>query len=348
MKTILLALAAVFVMPTHAQEKTVLPCDVTGIAVASDASGVWFSCSRNLAALRRAVNAGQPAPLYTGANNDPTDLYWLPTATKVPVKIASAKGIIDVIAAPIGSQALVVMPQESGPGQVILYNRERRIKELPVDASFLLWSADSLKLYFYGGNTTESDAWNILGIYDLSTAAITRKQLREATEIVRVCPTNGHVYSVTPKYPGSAGSTVEYTPSAQFVRRIRGWVGARFSARCTYVASESSFHGPLPWSIYDVKTARKMFDFSILDEDGKKDSYWLEQWNPKHDSVLLRQYIPGNKGQPVREVFDVRSGRVLQTIPDADVVGWSADGNSIITADNNSLIWHPTTLPSGQ
>ena len=218
-------------IPTPA-EKTVVPCDITGIAVAGDGSGIWFTCSRNLAALKRSVEAGQTVSPYVGLKNDPTELYWLPNSTKSPVRITSAGGYINLFAAPSGSQSLIVVPEQQSWGRVVLYERRKQMKELPVDAAFLLWSADSHRLYFYGGSTVQADAWNILGIYDLKTSKVTRIKLNEPTEILNVCPENGNVYSVTPPYAHFAGKTLEYTPTMKFVRRIRGLpVGARFSAR---------------------------------------------------------------------------------------------------------------------
>lgn len=292
-------------------------------------------CSRNWLAIKKAQAASQPTPTA-----NPSDVYWIDSATGVPEKVASADTAVNVIAAPSGSQSLIVMAQRSGSGRVMLYNRERRVKELPVDATFLLWGGDSQKVYFYGGTTIQADAWNILGIYDVNNGSITRAKLREPAEILRVCPANGEVYSATPQYPKFRGSTVEYTPEIQFVRQIHGWIGARFSAQCTYVASESDYHGPLPWSIYNTRSAKKLFQFSAADEDTKGGIYSLVAWNPKHDSVLLREHVSEHH-QRLLEVFDVKGGRVLQTLPGADLPTWSADGANIIVPDGDVLVWHP-------
>lgn len=214
MKPLQLALLFVLLLPTAvAAQRAILPCEEPNIAVAADGSGVWFVCFRNLAAIRKAREHGQPPP---AAYETPTDLYWLDTATHVPVKIASANAIIRVLAAPSGSLTLVVMPRQTGSSRVLLYNRKQELKELPLDDTFLLWSSDARRLYFYGGRTVQADAWNILGIYDLDKNTSNRAKLIEPTEILGVCPATGNVYSTTPQYPGFAGSTVEYTPTIQY------------------------------------------------------------------------------------------------------------------------------------
>jgi hypothetical protein len=87
-----------------------------------------------------------------------------------------------------------------------------------------------------------------------------------------------------------------------------------------------------------------MYNFSALDEEGKDDVYTPVQWNPKHDSILLREYFPQHNGPRILQVFDVRRGIVLQTLPHADVVSWSPDGADIIVAEGNTLIWHYAKL----
>jgi len=267
-------------LPSVAPELT-LPCPVSSMAVAADGSGIWFVCSAN-------SKAQHP--------RNEREAYWLPTATKTPVKIEEGSPNLAILPAPSGSRALIVGTPRSGQWQASLYDKQQPIKELPIDASFVLWGADSHKIYFYGGSTVQADVWDILGIYDLNSGAISKIILHEPTEILRVCQANGNVYSVTPPYPHFDGSTIEYTPTIQFVRKVQGWVGALFSADCTYVASEYSYHGPLPWSIYEVKTGRKMYHFSALDQADEDDVYVPVEWNPRHDSVLLREYFPKHDG----------------------------------------------------
>jgi hypothetical protein len=306
-------------------QEVALPCNVTTIATAADGSGVWFVCS--------------PTSSPKHPHNQ-RKAYWLSTGTTAPVSIEDASSTVEnnILPAPSGSQALILTTR------AVLYDRQQRMKELPIDSSFLLWGADSDRVYFYGGSTVQSDAWNILGVYDLTSGAVTRVTLHEPTEILRVCQANGDVYSVTPPYPDFGGSTIEYTPTIRFQRTINGWVGGIFSAHCTYVASEYSYHGPLPWSIYEVKTGRKLYHFSRLDEDDKDDMYAPLEWNPRYESLLLREHFPPHNRRRELQVFDVGSGQVLQVFPHA-VAAWSADGNNVIVAEGNRLIWQPTKLP---
>jgi len=183
----------------------------------------------------------------------------------------------------------------------------------------------------------QADAWNILATYDLKGGAVRRSRLAEPTELIRVCPATGYVYTVTPKFPGSAGSTVEYTPDIVFRRHIKQWIGATLSARCTYVASEYSFHGPLPWIIYRVSDGTRLFSYPALD-DGK-DTYYPVQWNPKFDSLLLRGFVAAS-GRIALEVFDVSTGHVLLTVKGAEPnqATWSHDGSSLVVADGGSLV----------
>jgi hypothetical protein len=327
-----------------AEEKIALPCDASEVNVASDGSGLWFTCSQNWAARKGAEREGRQPPPETGSKHNRAAVYWLGSGSNSPVKVASARASISVVEAPKGSDALVVLQQQSAWGQVVLFHREKRLRELPVDAYFLLWSSNASLVYFYGGTNVEADDWNILGIYDLKSGAWSKRKLKEPTSVLRTCPANGHVYSATPPYPGFAGRTLEYTPDLRFIRRIETYVGARFSATCRFVASESEYHGPLPWSIYAVESGKELLHFASVEEQGKEVVYDFVEWNPRHESLLLRKRIPGNGKPDAFEVFDVESKRVLQTIADADVIAWTADGDKIVTCRGNVLTWHALAL----
>jgi hypothetical protein len=324
----------------RAAERVAVPCYITQLSIAADASGLWFACSQHWAEQMRAQRESREAPAYGGANNDPTDVYWLAASSATPLRIASAKESIDIVPAPEGSAALIVLPQQHGSGQPVLFRREKRVRELPMDAYFLLWASDAQSVYFEAGNTTESDAWNIAGIYVLKNGSAIRRTLKEPTAILRTCAANRHVFSVMPSFPGNAGSTVEYTADLRFLRRRRTYVGGHFSAHCRYVASESDYHGPLPWAIYEVRTGMSIVHFEAVDEDVKRVSYQLVAWNPRYDSLLLRRRISGEGKPDAFEVFDVRSRRVSQTIVDADLVAWSSSGTELVSARGSVLVWH--------
>src|SRR5262249_33317993 len=163
--------------------------------------------------------------------NDHSDIYWLSNATSTAEKIVSVEGVVEVIAAPVGQQAIVALPEKGAWGHATLYEGAKRLKELPIKSFLFLWSPDAQRIYFYGGTTLQADAWNMLAFYDLKTGSVQRMKLRFPTEIVEVCRETGRVYTETPKYPGNPGSTIEYTPDLQFVRKTN-WPGSRFSAHC--------------------------------------------------------------------------------------------------------------------
>jgi hypothetical protein len=320
------------------EPETTLPCDMTGLAVASDGSGLWFACSREWAIKRREIAEGKFNPPYVGTQSDPTEIYWLASGSSAAVKVASAKEVIQVIPAPQGARALLVMPQEHSWGTAVLYEKDKKLEVLPVDAYLLEWSADARRLYFYGGSTIQADAWNILGIYEFDSGRVRRQRLHEPTEIIRVCKANGNVYSATPAFAKSKASTVEYDSKIGYIRDVHAWDGARFSAKCTYVASEADYHGPLPWKIYETATGRVLFSFDAEGEDENKPSYSLLEWNPTHDSLMLREHTLGNQAS-VLEVFDVKAEKVLLQLSGADdVVTWAADGDSVLIGNGKSLL----------
>jgi hypothetical protein len=296
-------------------EEWVVPCAVGQIAVAGDGSGIWVVCKAQ-----------------------ENEVYWVAGATGAPVRILKGGAGIEIFAAPLGSQAVVVVSPRSGRRQAVLYDKETRVKELPIDASFALWGADGHRIYFYGGSSVPGEAWDILGIYVLESGAIARTKLHEATEIVRVCAGNGNLYAVTPAYPGFAGNTTEYTAAVKFVREVHGWIGGIFSAKCTYVASEYSYHGPLPWDIYEVKSGKSLYHFPALDDEVKGGVYAPVAWNPKEDSLLLREYFQDRDADGVFQVFDARSGKVLRTLPGGGAVAWSADGASVFVAEGQRVV----------
>ena len=48
-------------------------------------------------------------------------------------------------------------------------------------------------------------------------------------------------------------------------------------------------------NIYEVKSGREMYHFSVFDDD-KDDVYAPVEWNPKRHSVLPREYFPKHGG----------------------------------------------------
>ena len=132
-----------------------------------------------------------------------------------------------------GSRALIVMPQHRSWGHAFLYEASNESRNYQLIHISSYGAATRRRCTSCAGSTVQADGWNILGVYDLSSGTITHVKLQEPTEILRVCPSSGKVYSAIPQYPGFAGSTVEYTDTVQFVQRIHGWMGAQFSAGCS-------------------------------------------------------------------------------------------------------------------
>ena len=342
-----LIIAAIFFAhcPVYAADKTYsLPCEALDVVPSGDGTTIWFTCSKEWSDWKRAVEqarrSGKPEPPPKGADYRSTDLYTLDLATGRTVLAAHSPGAPSIIPAPHENRALVVFPAEHSWGTAYLYEKEKRLAELPLNAYFLLWSADGKLVYSYGGSTVEADAWNILGIFDLSAGKLLKKTLKEPTEIVRVCAATGHVFTATPVYPGSPASTIEYDREVNFVRRVTKWEGARFSATCKYVASESDFHGPLPWSVFETATGKRLYRFDYCEDD--KDSYGLTAWNPKVDRLMIREYVAKGAAwdHAPNQVFDVATGRVREILPKAEAYAWSADGRSVILGRGRTLVFH--------
>lgn len=290
-----------------AQERN-LPCEVTSFALAADDSGTWFECSNVV--------------------------YWLGSKSSAPQKIAFAEFAIDIVPAPSGSQVLLSIPAKSKPNRVALFDRERFLKTLPNSPLVMAWSADARKLYIESGPSNGNSAAAV-AVYDLNSGSSTRRKLLEPTEMLRTCSSTGHVYTTTPKYPGYKGSTVEYTADIQLLRTIRGWNGARFSATCSYVASESDFHGPLAWSIYETATGKVLHRFADMNES-TGEFYSVVEWNPRVESLLLRRHYAGDAA--VDEVYDVEEDRVVRSFSRAVGIAWSPNGKSVVFASGKKLV----------
>lgn len=268
-------------------------------------------------------------------------MYTVDALTGKATLLASTVGWFRLVPAPKGDNLVAVRNLEHAD----LYRRDSK-SELPIDASFVAWSADATRLYFYGGTTIQADGWNILGIYDLRTGVKTKKRLAEPTENIGICRSNGHVFSETPEYANFKGSTIEYDSGITLIRKSTRFIGSRFSAHCQYVASESDFHGPLPWSVYEVTTGKKLYRFEYYSTDDRQDEFELLAWNPVRDELMLRRYLPKGGAPRALQVFDVVSGKVLASYPEPDSVVdrpsiWMSDGSAIAIARGKIIEVHP-------
>jgi hypothetical protein len=321
-----------------------LPCEATSFVQSGDSGIIWFACTDQSLRKRWEMEAAEahknkiappPPPVTSHAR---TDVYALETTSGRVTALASAEGRIELAAAPVGNEMILVLPQEKGRGSPVLYEGFRKKKDLQIDASFLVWSADASKIYFYGGSTIQADAWSILGVLRLSDFTVSRNRLLEATESVHVCSTDGHIFTGNP-IPNRQGelqaSAVEYDADAKFLRRVPRFLPGNFSAGCRYVATEQSFHGPLPWEIIEVATGKQLMNFDYTGE-GKKEEFEFGSWNPKRDGIFVRIAVQPSKSETgatdkVVQVFNLSERIVLRSFNDiSGQFAWSKDGQDLI------------------
>jgi len=169
---------------------------------------------------------------------------------------------------------VLVLPQERGSGQPVPYDGTQKVAELFIDPSLLIWSADATKIYFYGGSTIQTDAWNILGVLRPNGLVVSCEKLLEPTESVHICAADGHLFTGDP-IPNNKrkleANSVEYDSDLKFIRRVAKFIPGNFSASCRYVATEQSYHGPLSGEIIDVATGEYLMHLNFTGE-GKKRS----------------------------------------------------------------------------
>jgi hypothetical protein len=187
----------------------------------------------------------------------------------------------------------------------------------------------------------------ILGVLRLNGLEVSREKLVEPTENVYVCSDSGHIFTGDP-IPNSQGelkaSTVEYDSDVNFLRRITTFLPGNFSATCRFVATEESFHGPLPWEIIEVATGKRLLRFEYTGE-GKEEEFEFDSWNPKREDVFLRSAVQpldsqNRVQQPVVQVFSLVKRNVLHSFRDVPgQVAWSSDGENLVFLRWNSLVF---------
>ena len=335
-----------------------LPCEATSFMQSADGAMIWLACQdqslRKLwesdAAEAQRKNLSPPPPPVT--SHARTDVYSLEIASGRVTPLVHASERVEIIAAPLGTKMILVLPQERGSGLAALYDGPRRMAELPIDPSFLAWSADASKIYFYGGSTIQSDAWNILGVLRLNGMTVSREKLVEPTENVHVCSDSGHIFtgdSIPNRQGELEANAVEYDSDVRFLRRITEFLPGDFSESCRYVATEQSFHGPLPWEIIEVATGKRLLRFEYTGE-GKEEEFAFGSWNPKREDVFLRFVVqPLNSQnrvqQPLVQVFSLVKRDVLHAFSDIPgQVAWSVDGQSLVFLRGNSLVFRTVSI----
>ncbi|HTK94428.1 MAG TPA: hypothetical protein VL382_02225 [Terriglobales bacterium] len=340
-------LAALVCLPAAAlaQKSYTLPCLAQTIAPSADGTVLWFTCRTGAkwdqfqkeAAAAKA--AGKEAPSY-GTNAFQDALYALDLGNGNVAKLGEGMAQIEIHPAPKAALAVVTFPQDKGHDKAILYKAGMKGPELPIDPSFLLWSADATHLYFYGGTTLQQDAWNLLGELELATMKKSQTKLRHPGENAYVCERDGHVYAGDPAAdkPGSVND--EYDAEGKFVTSAHRFPAGHFSAQCKYVATEDSWHGPLPWFVVDTASGQQLMEIQFGGE-GKPGEYDFRAWNPARETVLLRTAWSDDK--MTVEAFDVVLRKALLSSTEADdaPVAWSADGKAIVVARGKELVFVP-------
>jgi hypothetical protein len=325
-----------------AERSYTLPCAAQTIAPSADGKYVWFTCRTGAKweqyqkEVAEAQKQGKEGPTY-GTNVFQDALYLLDLGGGKATKLAESTAAIEAHPAPRGARAVVTFPRERAHDRATLYDGATKRSDLPIDPSFLLWSPDASRLYFYGGSTVQADAWNIMGVLDLGTMKAEHRRLRRPSEGLYACPRDGHLFTGSPLVDGKADiPTDEYDPALTFQAKSSRFPGGYFSAHCTYVATEDSFHGPLPWEVVETASGKKVLH-TEFSGDVQKGEYEFRGWNPQREPVLLRAgYLADERLQV--EAFDVAQQRVVLSSTEKGPLAWSADGDAVIVGRGNVLV----------
>jgi len=322
-----------------------LPCEITSVAPSGDGKLVWVSCFTPDSKYR---SPGVPA----AEDTRPSILYMVDSATGRLTDLLHGVGRIQIVAAPVGAKAAIVVPgvitsKKGSAGKVLLYVGSREISAPPIGPEYITWSADASRIYFHAGSTIQADAWNILGVARLDTLVVSRTKLSVATEDVNICRQSGHLFAgVVPFDNGRAlpYPAAEYDPDLHYVGRNARIPPGSFSATCRYVATPSSFpHGPAPWRVVATATGLPLMQFEFEGE-GRKEEFEFRSWNPAQEDLLIRFRYRASGPNDVKsdlQVFDVLRRLVIDSVPDFEgEAAWSSDGKSLILARGHSLVFH--------
>ena len=301
-----------------------LPCKVRTLAASAGGGTVWVACER------------------------PGGVYALEISAGKWEQLAHTADLADLYPAPKGERAVVVVPEERSNGRPMLYEGSREIGRLPFDPTLVVWSADAQSIYFHAGSTIQADAWNVLGALRTDNHSTATKKLLAPTESLHVCSSTGHIFTgdaLPDDHGGLRADTVEYDAAMNLVGRVKRFPAGRFSATCRYVATEWSFHGPLPWEIVETATGRRVL-WSDYTGEGKKEEYVFLAWHPTRENLFLRVRYGAGDVPPVIEAFDLKTGRVIESFPtDIDAASWTAGGSQLVYVKGRKLILHPLVIP---
>lgn len=205
---------------------------------------MWIACLEPLKTL-----PGESAPRHVSGSFRPTTVYALSIQSGGLTELFRSAGFTSISAAPVGNRVVFVSNDQSRKDEAVLYQGTHRVVKLSIDPRYFVWSTDAKRIFFYGGQTTEANAWNILGILSLLDFSVSKRQLLEVTEQVFTCAATGHVFTGFVDYENGLKPmlAVDYDSDVSHPQRLEKFPPGHFSANCKYVATTESYHGPVPW-----------------------------------------------------------------------------------------------------
>jgi hypothetical protein len=309
-----------------------LPCQPDSIAASADGSTVWIACEEKG---------------HGSLKSDWVYRNWVYAADLQSgrlQKISTGHGFVGFLPAPHGMGAVMTRVGEMHPKHALLLSGAKIVKQLPIDWP-IAWSGDGTNLYFDAGSTVQAEAWDILGILHLNDMSIEKVQLTSAAEGIDVCAATGEIYQGESELDREGNLSFEvrvYDANGKFLRKPAGIPSGRFSANCRYMATDDSFHGPVPWEIFDVAAGKRLELFPDADHSG---SSWQSfgAWNPRTENLYLRTLETPVKDSAtetntVLQIADAATGKLVASRADfGDMVTWSSDGASVLVAKDSKL-----------
>ena len=330
---------------TAADRTYTLPCEIGSFSPSGDGTTVWIGC------FELPAPPGKASPEFAYQRNSVA--YALDTASGRLTEIVRSTGMIFVAAAPAGAKAVLWLTAANTDNAATVYERSRKIAKLSAEVLDPSWTPDAKKLVFLTSLPgDQSPLPKLLGTVNVDGSAISKVKLAMPSELLFSCRQNGHLFTGDIAVGRSGHLKVagadEYGPDLRYLGRNAKTPPGDFSATCRYVATPSSFHGPVPWEIVDTATGRQLM-YSDFTGEGKNTEYQFVAWNPRREGIFLRRvHLPGDPRdeKSALQIFDLRSGGVVESI--ASTVGatlspeaqWSPDGNWLMLARGQSLTLH--------
>lgn len=330
---------------TAADRTYTLPCEIGSFSASGDGTTVWIGC------FQLPASPGKASPEFTYQRNSVG--YALDVASGQLTEVVRSTGSILFAAAPIGAKVVLSLTAANADDTPTLYERSRKIAKLPAEVLSPLWTPDAKSLLFLAPlPADESPIPKLLGIVSIDNLAISKVRLAAPTELLFACRQNGHLFTgdVTVDRSAHLTGADEYGPDLRYLGRNTKVPPGDLSATCKYVATPSSFHGPTSWAIVETATGKQLM-YSAFTREGKYTEYEFVSWHPKREGVFLRRvHLPGDPRdeKSTLQIFDLRAGRIVESMASAmgavvcPEAQWSPDGNWLIFARGQSLIFRPT------